>query len=214
MKDFNWKIIFIFQAILICSISGILFFKMGYFNRIIEDVVIHEVEAEESLKNETENIVKNIPLKEEVKKEDNVEIKKIEPKKEEVKKEETTKILARKTDSEVKEVMDKYKDQIKSSYIATVTSYNSESGQTDDSPCITASNLDVCKRNVEDIVATNDLPFHTKILIPEYFGDRIFYVEDRMNKRYTGLDRLDVWMKNKTDSKNFGAKVLKIIILK
>ena len=199
MKEFNWKIIFILQTTLILSISSVIFFKMGYFNNI-EDVVIHKAEAEESLK------------KEEV-----IEVKKVEPKKEEVvtiKKENTANILTRKTDTEVKAVMDKFKNEIKSSYIATVTSYNSEPGQTDDSPCITASNLDVCKRNVEDIVATNDLPFHTKVLIPEYFGDRVFYVEDRMNKRYTGLDRLDVWMKNKTDSKNFGAKVLKIVVLK
>ena len=123
-------------------------------------------------------------------------------------------ILVRKTDAEVKKVVDKYKDQISDSFIATVTSYNSENGQTDDSPCIAASGIDVCDRNVEDIVATNDLPFHTKVLIPEYFGDKIFYVEDRMNARYTGTDHIDVWMKKKVDSKSFGAKVLKIIVLK
>ena len=114
----------------------------------------------------------------------------------------------------LKIVEEKYKDQIKKTYKTNITSYNSEAGQTDDSPCITASGLDVCKRNTEDIVATNDLPLHTKILIPEYFGERIFYVEDRMNVRYTGTGRVDIWMKNKTDSKQWGIKYTKIIVLK
>src|SRR3989338_5141296 len=34
-----------------------------------------------------------------------------------------------------------------------VTAYTSEVGQTDSTPCITASGLDVCVRNTEDIVA-------------------------------------------------------------
>lgn len=227
MKEPNWKIVFTSQILLMLFVSSVLSFKMGLFEDIKQQI-IHEAIAEEPLKKETPVIV--VPV-----------IKKVEDKtapvakttkttavekKEDIKTElvekasvvddvlEDLDVFARKTDAEVKKIIDKYKDQISDSFIATVTSYNSEAGQTDDSPCITASNMDVCKRNVEDILATNDLPFHTKVLIPEYFGDRVFYVEDRMNQRYTGTDRLDIWMKNKTNSKNFGAKVLKIIVLK
>ncbi|MDD3284269.1 MAG: hypothetical protein PHZ07_01615 [Patescibacteria group bacterium] len=88
----------------------------------------------------------------------------------------------------------------------TLTAYNSDSAQTDDSPCITASGLDVCKRNVEDIVATNymNLPFGTIIRIPELFGDRQFIIEDRMNARYTNT--LDIWMKDYGNARKFGVK--------
>ena len=114
----------------------------------------------------------------------------------------------------VKNIEEKYKASIKKSYYTNITSYNSEAAQTDSSPCITASGMNVCTRNTEDIVATNDLPLHSKILIPEYFGERIFYVEDRMNSRYTGTGRVDIWMKSKDNSKKWGIRNTKIIVLK
>lgn len=87
-----------------------------------------------------------------------------------------------------------------------ITAYTSHVAQTDDTPCITASGLDVCKRGAEDIVATNFnwLPFGTKIKIPELFGDRIFIVHDRMNARYS--QRVDVWMKSYADAVKFGKR--------
>ncbi len=115
---------------------------------------------------------------------------------------------------DVKSIKEKYKDKIKKTYKTNVTSYNSEVAQTDSSPCITASGLDVCQRGSEDIVATNDLPLHTKILIPEYFGEKIFYVEDRMNVRYTGTGRVDIWMQNKNSSQLWGIKYTEIVVLK
>ncbi len=111
-------------------------------------------------------------------------------------------------------IEEKYRNKIKKIYSTNVTSYNSEIAQTDSSPCITASGLNICERGVEDIVAANDLPLHTKILIPEYFGEKIFYVEDRMNVRYTGTGRIDIWMRDKDNSKQWGVKYTKIIVLK
>ncbi|OGF25241.1 hypothetical protein A2331_06035 [Candidatus Falkowbacteria bacterium RIFOXYB2_FULL_34_18] len=99
---------------------------------------------------------------------------------------------------------------VKTNYY-TVTAYNSEAGQCDDTPCISANGFNLCKHNIEDSVATNAFPFGTKIRMPELFGDRIFIVRDRMNKRYVA--RFDVWMKNKEDAKKFGIKVTKIEIL-
>jgi len=93
-----------------------------------------------------------------------------------------------------------------------ITAYNSEAGQTDDSPCITANNFNVCDYGVEDTIAANFLPFGSKVKIPELFGDRVFVVRDRMNKRFS--DRVDVWMIERPDAVNFGVKVAKIEVLK
>lgn len=88
-----------------------------------------------------------------------------------------------------------------------VTSYNSEPGQTDDTPFITASG----SRTRDGVVAANFLPFGTIVRFPEVFGDKEFVVEDRMNKRY--YYRADIWMENKQDSIDFGAQYLEIEIL-
>ncbi len=93
-----------------------------------------------------------------------------------------------------------------------ITAYNSEKSQCDDSPCITANGFNVCKYGIEDTVATNFLPFGTKIRIPELFGDRVFVVRDRMNSRYSAY-RLDIWMKDKKDALRFGAKIAYVEIL-
>ena len=91
--------------------------------------------------------------------------------------------------------------------IVTVTSYNSEPGQTDDSPFITAFNTKVR----DGIVATNFLPKGTIVRFPDEFGEKEFVVEDRMNQRY--YYRMDIWMADKAESIKFGAKVLKMEIL-
>ena len=101
---------------------------------------------------------------------------------------------------------------IKFSKHFTITAYNSEAGQTDDSPCITANSFNVCENGVEDTIAANFLPFGSKVKIPELFGDRIFIVRDRMNKRFS--NRVDVWMIQRPDAVKFGVKVAKIEVLK
>lgn len=92
-----------------------------------------------------------------------------------------------------------------------MTAYNSEVAQTDDTPCITANGFNVCEHGIEDTIAANFLPMGTKVRIPDLFGDRIFIVRDRMNARYP--DRVDIWMKHRTDAINFGVKVAKIEVL-
>lgn len=93
----------------------------------------------------------------------------------------------------------------------TMTAYNSEAGQTDDSPCITANGFNVCKHGVEDTIAANFLPMGTKVKIPDLYGDRVFVVRDRMNKKHP--NRVDVWMKNRNDALKFGVKVAKIQVI-
>lgn len=86
-----------------------------------------------------------------------------------------------------------YKDSV------TATAYNSMVGQTDNSPWITASGTK-CR---EGVIASNHLPIGTKVII-EGFGNRVFTVEDRMNKRYK--KRIDIWFRNHKDAMNFGVR--------
>jgi 3D (Asp-Asp-Asp) domain-containing protein len=93
-----------------------------------------------------------------------------------------------------------------------LTAYNSEVGQTDDSPCLTANGFNVCKNGKEDTVAVNGMKFGTRVRFPELFGERVFVVRDRMNSRYDS-GRADVWMISKADAKKFGVKVAKMEVL-
>ena len=80
----------------------------------------------------------------------------------------------------------------------TVTAYSSTPEQTDDSPFITASNT----RVRDGVVATNVLPFGTRIRIPEYFGSKEFTVEDRMHRRHA--NRVDIWFPTTKAALRFG----------
>lgn len=86
----------------------------------------------------------------------------------------------------------------------TFTAYNSEPGQTDNSPCVTANGFNLCEHGTEDTIAANHLKFGTKVRIPELFGDQIFIVRDRMNPRYAS--RIDIWMAEKQTAKEFGVR--------
>ena len=89
----------------------------------------------------------------------------------------------------------------------TVTAYNSEIWQTDATPFSTSNGTIVR----DGIIAANFLKYGTKVRLPEYFGDKIFEVQDRMNRRY--YYRADVWMQDKAEAKAFGRRTLKIEIL-
>ena len=91
--------------------------------------------------------------------------------------------------------------------MVVVTAYSSTADQTDDTPWLTAANTPVR----DGIVASNFLPLHTKIMIPELFGDKIFAVEDRMHERFT--DRIDIWFPDRESAKNFGLRKATIQIL-
>jgi 3D (Asp-Asp-Asp) domain-containing protein len=95
----------------------------------------------------------------------------------------------------------------KAAYTVSVSAYSSTPDQTDDSPFITARNTYVR----DGIVATNFLPFGTAIKIPAVYGDKIFIVEDRMNKRYT--TNVDIWMADRQAALQFGRKNLVIEVL-
>ena len=91
---------------------------------------------------------------------------------------------------------------------ATLTAYNSEIGQTDDTPFITASG----DRVEYGVVAANWLPFGTKVVIPELFGEDVFIVKDRMNKRFNDSNKIDIWFADKSEAIEFGVKNVEVNI--
>mgnify|MGYP001593081784 FL=1 len=91
--------------------------------------------------------------------------------------------------------------------IVSATAYSSTPDQTDDSPFVTAWNT----RVRDGIVAANFLPFGTRIKIPEIYGDKIFVVEDRMNRRY--WHKVDIWFPDRQSALEFGLRTIKIQIL-
>jgi 3D (Asp-Asp-Asp) domain-containing protein len=101
--------------------------------------------------------------------------------------------------------------KIKSESVHVITAYTSEAAQTDSSPCITANGFNVCEHGIEDTIAANWLPMGAKVKIPDLFGDRIFVVRDRMNKRHA--DRADIWMVSKADALKFGKKTARIQVI-
>lgn len=100
-------------------------------------------------------------------------------------------------------------------YWVQVSGYNSEVGQCDDSPFITASGTHVhwgtIAANIIDANGHN-IPFGTLVKIPAVFGDQIFVVEDRLNKRYT--NNVDVWFEKHADALKLGRRNVQIEIIK
>jgi 3D (Asp-Asp-Asp) domain-containing protein len=88
-----------------------------------------------------------------------------------------------------------------------VTAYASTVDETDSTPFITANDTHVHN----GIVATNLLPFGTKVEIPSLFGTQIFTVEDRMNKCET--HGMDIWMPTVGKAIVFGVHYAQIVIL-
>lgn len=89
----------------------------------------------------------------------------------------------------------------------TLTAYSSTRWQTDASPFITAAGT----RVRDGIVAANTLPFGTKIMIPDMFGEKIFTVEDRMAPK--NHHKIDIWFPNVSQARKFGVKRAKILII-
>lgn len=97
--------------------------------------------------------------------------------------------------------------RIKYSGTVVATAYNSEEGQTDSTPWTTASG----SRCRDGVIASNFLPFGTKVII-EGFDNKVFVVEDRMNKRYA--KRIDIWFRDHHRAVKFGVQKIKYHVLK
>jgi 3D (Asp-Asp-Asp) domain-containing protein len=99
------------------------------------------------------------------------------------------------------------KANAKEVYVRTVTAYTSAVEETDDTPFITASGNHVRVGTA----AANWLPFGTAIRIPEYFGEQVFVIEDRMNRKHP--HKVDIWFPEKKDALNFGKRTTVIEVL-
>lgn len=88
------------------------------------------------------------------------------------------------------------------------SAYSSTPDQTDGDPFTTASGSKVRPGTI----ATNCLPFGTKVRIPDHFGDRIFTVEDRMHPRW-GCGKIDIWMADRATALEWGVRTVTIEIL-
>lgn len=86
--------------------------------------------------------------------------------------------------------------------VVIVTAYSSTPDQTDDSPFITANGTYVH----DGVIAANFLPFGSKVRLPEYSGDKIYTVHDRMAKKND--HKIDIWMPSRDAALNFGVKKL------
>lgn len=99
-------------------------------------------------------------------------------------------------------------DKIVEKIKVVITAYSSTPEETDDTPFITASG----KQVADGIIANNMLPLGTKVKIPELYGDKIFVVEDRMNKRKSDY-HFDIWFPTKSSALNFGVKTAELEVL-
>lgn len=91
------------------------------------------------------------------------------------------------------------------------TAYSPRVQETDSTPLITASGT----RTRDGVIAANFLPFGTKVRLPDYFGDKIFTVEDRMNRRYTHAypHRIDILFEKTKQAIHFGRQEMTLEIV-
>lgn len=87
----------------------------------------------------------------------------------------------------------------------TAVAYSPTVDQNDASPCITATGA----RVAPDVVATNFLPFGTRLRI----DGREYVVRDRMNAKYNGQRIIDIWHPTRREALTFGRQQLVIEIL-
>ncbi len=88
-----------------------------------------------------------------------------------------------------------------------ITAYASVPEETSSHPFITASGAMVR----DGIIAANFLPFGTLVKIPRLFGDKVFVVKDRMNRKFN--KRIDIWMPTVREAVDFGIRRAVVIIL-
>jgi len=123
----------------------------------------------------------------------------------------TVNTMTNKIEKEVKPEL-----KVINTYTVRATAYSSTPDQTDNTPCHTATNYNVCTGD-KNVIAANfyvngyRVPFGTLVRIPEIYGEKIFVVEDRMNSRYT--NNIDIWFPERSLALEFGAKKVTIEIV-
>jgi len=85
--------------------------------------------------------------------------------------------------------------------------YSSEKKQTDHDPFATAGGT----KPKWGTLAANHLPLWTRMKI-DGFGEKIFVVEDRMNKRYGKM--IDIWFPTRKEALRWGSRRINYTIVK
>ena len=89
-----------------------------------------------------------------------------------------------------------------------ITAYTASPEETDNTPCEGAlAGINFCETKLA-IVATNELPFGTRIEI----DGKEYLVADRMNRRYQY--RYDILMSSKVEALQFGKQIKEVKIIK
>lgn len=89
-----------------------------------------------------------------------------------------------------------------------ITAYNPTEAQTDSSPCISASGLNVCEADKLICACPREFPFGTKFLI----DDKVYHCEDRLSEKYD--HRIDILMIDYKEAKEWGKQNLLVQIIK
>jgi len=100
--------------------------------------------------------------------------------------------------------------EIKKTIYTTVTAYSSSVDECGADPFTMASG----DRVFDGAIAHQYLPFNTKVRFPEVFGEKIFVVKDRLGPQFTSYYHVDMWVHSKVEAKAWGARVVKMEILK
>ena len=93
---------------------------------------------------------------------------------------------------------------LKAKILAVITCYNPVEAQCDSNPEITASG----KKVREGFIANNCLKFGTSVVIE----DKIYVVEDRMNKRYDECKFFDILLFDLKEARECGKKIKELEI--
>lgn len=105
------------------------------------------------------------------------------------------------------------------SLVVHATAYNSEAGQTDATPFITATGT---RTRPGVLAVSRDLlrvfPYGTRVRLDDLSGNspwlsgRTFVVEDTMNARFT--NRIDLWMGSRSEALSWGGRSVRITALR
>ena len=89
----------------------------------------------------------------------------------------------------------------------TITAYNALSYQTDNSPCISASGMNICEAGELICACPREFEFGTEFFI----NGRWWNCQDRLHSKYD--DRIDLLMHTIEDAKEFGKQELEVYII-
>jgi len=90
-------------------------------------------------------------------------------------------------------------------FLVTASAYASQVSETDGDPFTTAAGT----RTRLGVIAANWLPLGSRVKM----GNAVYIVEDRMNSRFDGTGRVDIWMTSAEMARQFGVHAMELTIV-